>query len=192
MRIFSTLLPLMIGLVISTQVMATSMLPASLQHLSKAAELIFHGKAINNEVKIDDMSGRVATYTTFEVIQLIKGSANQNHTIKQLGGLLPGSDRIRKIHGAPQFKPGEEYVVFLPQVSSLGFSSPLGLSQGSFMVRDLNGVAAVSNGRNIEGLLSGQTSSRSVESVNLRAVSDHPSSAPLVEFLRTVRELAED
>jgi len=116
----------------SLQAGATSVLPVSLQQLSSAAELIFHGTAISNEVRLDEVSGRVATFTTFAVTDVIKGVAGDTHTIKQIGGQLPGS-RVRQIiRGVPRFSVGAEYVVFLPPASSLGFSSPIGLSQGRF------------------------------------------------------------
>lgn len=191
MRIFSTLLPIMLGLLLSAPVMATSVLPASLQHLSSSAELIFHGRAIANEVKIDELSGRVATYTSFEVIEIIKGNAASTHTIKQLGGQLPGSNRIQKIYGVPSFTIGETYVVFMPKTSELGFSSPLGLSQGRFTVRESNGTRSVSNGRAIDALIPTRSkSSGTPVSTSLQSLPHDAASTSLVEFLQTVRELA--
>ncbi len=83
------LLPIFIGLIAllwSLPTTATSVLPISLQRMSTAAELIFYGKVVSNEVKIDEISERVATYTTFEVIEVIKGTVGASHTIKQIGG----------------------------------------------------------------------------------------------------------
>ena len=69
-------------------------------------------------------TGKIATFTQFEVIELIKGTTGKTHTIKQIGGRLPGSDVYLAVHGVPRFHPGEAYVVFLPKASSLGFFQP--------------------------------------------------------------------
>jgi len=185
----------------SLQAGATSVLPVSLQQLSSAAELIFHGTAISNEVRLDEVSGRVATFTTFAVTDVIKGVAGDTHTIKQIGGQLPGS-RVRQIiRGVPRFSVGAEYVVFLPPASSLGFSSPIGLSQGRFRVLQHNGEAVVSNGRPIAALLNtpqaaslGSTpqAAQFSPAAVLPAVPGEPSSAGLAEFLRVVRGMAGD
>ncbi len=180
----------------SLQAGATTVLPVSLQQLSSRADLIFYGTAISNEVKLDEISGRVATFTTFAVMEVIKGAAGVTHTIKQIGGQLPDS-RIRQIfHGVPRFSVGAEYVVFLPTASSLGFSSPIGLSQGRFSVVQHNGEAVVSNGRPLAAMMAapptsnlGSTPQAAQFSLTkaLSALSGEPASARLPDFLRAVR-----
>ena len=122
---------------------ATSVLPISLQRMTAAADLIFHGKVVASEVRHDPASGRVVTLTTFAVIEIIKGETGETHTIKQIGGHLPGSNVRQVIQGVPGFSTGREYVVFLPRASSLGFSSPIGLSQGKFDVQRVAGQALI-------------------------------------------------
>ncbi len=124
---------------------ATVVIPLSLQQVSERASLIFQGKVTDVEVRFDELSQRVATYTTFAVQDVIKGEAGATHTIKQVGGQLPGGKFALRIHGVPRFNPGEEYVVFLPAPSRLGFASPVGLSQGAFSVVEKNGARVVSN-----------------------------------------------
>lgn len=182
----------------SLQAGATTVLPVSLQQLSSRAELIFYGTAISNEVRLDEISGRVATFTTFAVIDVIKGTVGDTHTIKQIGGQLPDS-RVRQIiHGIPRFGVGEEYVVFLPAASSLGFSSPIGLSQGRFSVAQHNGEAVVSNGRPLAAILEpppttnlGSTPQAAQISAApaLSALPGEPASASLPDFLRAVRSM---
>lgn len=177
---------------------ATTVLPVSLQRMSGTAELIFHGRVIDNEVRFDDISGRVATFTTFAVIDVIKGAAGDTHTIKQIGGQLPNA-RVRQIiHGVPQFSVGAEYVVFLPAVSRLGFCSPIGLSQGRFSITQHNGETVVSNGRPVGALLETSTANTpnaplAVQFSNAPAVSalpDKPASIRLPDFLKAVRGMA--
>ena len=191
----------MILLFCSLQATATSVLPVSLQRMAQTAEMIFHGTAIGNEVRLDPASGRVATYTSFKVIEVIKGNPGATHTIKQIGGQLPGSNVRLMIHGVPRFAVGEEYVIFLPKASSLGFASPIGLSQGKFGIRKLNGETVVSNGRSLAALmkttpqqdLPDAPSAKAVSRAPaLKAIADHPASARLPEFIQTVRGMLQE
>ena len=180
----------------SLQAAATSVLPVSLQRMAQTAEMIFHGTAIGNEVRLDQASGRVATYTSFKVIEVIKGNPGATHTIKQIGGQLPGSNVRLVIHGVPRFAAGEEYVIFLPKASSLGFASPIGLSQGKFDIRKRNGDTLVSNGRSLSAQQkitpqqdspnrpSALVSSRTPA---LTAIDGQPASAHLTDFMQVVR-----
>jgi hypothetical protein len=188
-------------LVCSQQAAATSVLPVSLQRMATAAELIFHGRAISNEVMLDEASGRVATFTTFEIIELVKGEAGPTHTIKQIGGQLPGSNIRQVIHGVPRFTVGEEYVVFLPKASSLGFSSPVGLAQGKFSVLKRNGQSEVSNGRPIAGLmkntpnevLNNLPSAVTAERTPLlKGLPDHSTRTLLPDFMQTIRGMTKE
>lgn len=162
---------------------ATTILPISLERLSNKAALIFYGIATSNKVEIDGISGRVATFTTFEIIEVVKGAAGDTHTIKQIGGQLPDSEIVHKIQGIPQFIVGNKYVVFLPEASRLGFASPLGLNQGRFVVREINGTEAVSNRRTSQGLLNNTPTAAD------NTLSKQRTNTSLTEFLQTVREL---
>ena len=122
------------SLLFASNALATSIKTVPLERMAQVAESVFYGRVISNEVRIDDISQRVATFTTFEIIESIKGTNSDVYTIKQYGGQLPGSKLVHRIHGMPRFTPGQEYVVFIPGASRLGFSSPVGLSQGSFNV----------------------------------------------------------
>lgn len=163
---------------------ATSMLPISLEQLSTRASLIFYGTVISNQVKKDEQSGRIATYTEFELIELIKGEAENKHTIKQIGGRLKETGTTLRVHGVPKFQTGNSYVVFLPQPSSLGFSSPLGLHQGRFDVVTVNGEQVVNNGRR----LTAQTEKTSRNTrLPLAVNANNPSQSRLEDFINTVR-----
>jgi hypothetical protein len=186
-RILQILLTLILGLLLSAPTLATTVLPISLERMSKKAELIFYGTVISNEVKIDEVSGHVATFTTFDVIDVIKGNVGDTHTIKQIGGQLPDSKIMYKIHGVPRFTIGEKVVVFMPQESKLGFASPLGLSQGRFTVREQNGVSTVNDSRATQAARA--TSARDLKTPGTESSPQQRTSTSLAEFLRTVREL---
>ena len=186
---------LLILLLCSLQAAATSVLPVSLQRMTTKADIIFHGIAINNEVKLDQTSGLVATYTTFKVNEVIKGNPGTTHTIKQIGGQLPGSNVRQLIHGVPRFSTGQEYVIFLPRASSLGFASPIGLSQGKFDIRKLNGETLVSNGRAL-GVQMKTTPPQALPDVPSAAeigqATDQPGNVNLADFLQTVRGMLKE
>jgi hypothetical protein len=113
---------------------ATTVMPISLERMAKTAAVVFYGRVISNQVKFDELSQRVATFTRFEVLQAIKGVTGDTYTVKQIGGRLPGSNVVQRFYGVPRFIEHQEYIVFLPEASRLGFASPIGLAQGSFEV----------------------------------------------------------
>jgi hypothetical protein len=167
---------------------ATTVLPISLEQLSTRASLIFYGSVVSNQVKEDEVSGQIATYTQFKIIDLIKGEAGTTHTIKQLGGTLESRKTSLLVHGVPKFQAGSNYVVFLPKASSLGFCSPLGLHQGRFSVITVNGEQIVTNGKNLSA-----QQSRSVKAYSssiqlpLAVSANNPSQSNLNDFINTVR-----
>jgi hypothetical protein len=177
------------------QATATSLLPVSPQRMAAVAESIFHGRVIDNTVKLDPVSGRVATFTTFKVLEAVKGDIGETHIIKQIGGHLPGSSVRLVIHGVPRFETGAEYVVFMPAPSSLGFASPIGLSQGKFDIQRLNGEAVIINGR---GFASPASTASAQTTVKLPSAIEHdqlPARAdavPLADFLQSVRGMAQE
>ncbi len=177
---------------------ATTVLPVSLETMADRAALIFHGRAISDEVKLDPVSKRVATFTTFKIIENIKGANDPTVVVKQIGGQLPGSKIIHKIHGIPRFEVGEEYIVFLPTPSRIGFSTPIGLSQGKFTLSEHNGETVVSNGRHIQSMMNRRANTfparaamaRSATSLpNLNPVKDNPTMSRKTDFINAVKQM---
>ena len=201
MSLFNAIKLLLISLVVIAapqQVGATTVLPVSLQKMSSTAEIIFYGKVIANQSRIDDVSGQIATFTTFEVINILKGNTDSTHTIKQIGGHLPDSNHRLVIKGVPRFYLNSEYIVFLPRESSLGFNSPVGLSQGKFDVLESAEGKIVSNGRSAASL-AGKTPSAKVEelpngihihSQSFDSAEGGPSQILMEDFIQTVSGMA--
>ena len=188
------ILPLFLSLQLaSLQVAATTVLPMSLERVTSAAAVIFHGRVISSEVKQDPQSGQIATVTEFEVLDAVKGNPGKTHTIKQIGGQLPGSNRRLVIHGVPEFDIDQEYVVFLPEASSLGFASPIGLSRGKFDVRKQDGKAVVrpapSDKLNspLQQALPGTPAA-----VEAGIAPDQARATELAEFLQNIRSMARE
>jgi hypothetical protein len=129
---------------------ATTVLPLYLDEIIARAAVAFQGTCVDNRSGRDPQTGLVATFTTFEVHDVLKGDVSASYTIKQIGGQAPGEALRMRVQGVPTFTVGEEYVVFLAGVSSAGFSSPVGLGQGRFSVIPEAGGARVSNGRDFK------------------------------------------
>ena len=141
-------------LIVSANSYAAMVVPLGLDRLHGDAEYIFLGECTSNNVDFDRISNMVVTYTTFEVVESFKGTLGRTHTIKQVGGALPGADMVTKFAGVPQFEVGKRYVLFLPPVSTLGFSTPVGLGQGLFHVHvDSSGAPVIKSGRDVGELL---------------------------------------
>ena len=133
---------------------ATMVLPQGLDNLHAKAKYIFLGDCLENKVALDPVSGRVATFTTFQILESLKGDPGTTYTIKQVGGQLPDSPIVTHIVGVPQFEVGKRYLVFLPAASRIGFASPVGLTQGVFTASENpSGETVVSNGRDVADLL---------------------------------------
>lgn len=175
-----------------SSVLATTLLPISLQQLSSRASIVFHGIVIDNKVRKDERSGHIATFTTFEILEAVKGDLDKTHTIKQIGGHDKDSRLVHRVHGVPEFQIGREYIVFLPEASSLGFSSPLGLQQGSFAVTTIQGEKMVNNRRELEESYSSMPASlrrEQPDSARLPSAvdSDDNRQSNLEDFINTVR-----
>jgi len=201
MKHIQLLLGLFLLVTLNYSAYATTVLPVSLKQLSTGAYMIFHGKTIANRVEQDPISGQVVTYTDFTVIETIKGPSTSKYTIKQLGGRLPNSTVYLSIHGIPKFTAGEEYLVFLPRISRLGFCSPLGLYQGSYSIQTVNGEKIVSNGRHYGSAntaisqakivpIKSSNNTGSTVSLPLATNPENASQSTLTDFISTVRALS--
>lgn len=175
---------------------SATVLPLDLNKIHSEASYVFHGQCIANDVVEDTQTGMIVTITTFSVIETLKGNVGQTYTIKQVGGNLPNSSDLMMIPGVPKFEIGKNYVVFLPQSSRLGFSSPIGLDQGKFdILFDKQGNRVVGNGRDIEQLLENipqQNIPSQVTVLNKNSVVNKNAKRtelPLNDFLSIVRQI---
>lgn len=167
---------------------AMTVLPLYLDEIVADAQVAFQGICTANRTERDPQTGFVVTYTTFDVREVLKGSAGTTHTIKQVGGRT-GNENYR-VEGVPSFVVGQEYVVFLAGVSSAGFSSPVGLSQGQFVVRSGPSGQEISNGRDFKEMLRGN-SVQTLPSSTVGKIQQAPvelKSLDLNEFKQIVRQ----
>ncbi|HEY6572353.1 MAG TPA: hypothetical protein VI198_03465, partial [Candidatus Eisenbacteria bacterium] len=93
----------------------------------------------------------IFTYITLRVLEPVKGPKKDDViTIRQLGGTV---DKIASIvPGTPNFKKGEEVVLFLTKKDGAGYPWVMGLQQGKYSVtEDERGQKNVRN--EIDGLV---------------------------------------
>jgi len=115
----------------------------SLDQVAREADRIVYATVV--EVHSDrDESGFPATWVTFDVARTVKGPDTPTLTIKQYGVATPLADgTITRIAGLSRYAVGDEVVLFLRRNSRLGFTSPVGLGQGSYRVRRAAGRGTV-------------------------------------------------
>lgn len=128
---------------------ATSVLPLELPQLVAGSRDVVHVRCTGTETVTDATVG-VATVTQFVVLDRAKGSAGATLVLRQPGGRL-GTQVVD--FQLPRYRVGEEYVLFVPPASALGFAVPLGLAQGMFPVSDGTAGKEVGNGRDFAALL---------------------------------------
>ena len=128
---------------------ATTVLPLDLGQVIDHSAVAFQGTCIDNRTGRDPQTGMLVTMTTFRVDDVLKGELGAaTYTIKQIGGSDAGTNLHFKVHGVPKYSVGESYVLFMNGVSTAGFTSPVGLSQGRFVIQD----GEVGNGRDFGDL----------------------------------------
>lgn len=108
---------------------ATTLKRMNLDELAAAASVVARVKAISSEARWEN--GHIYTFTKFEVVETLKGSAPRQVTVRTLGGRANG--KTMRVEGVPQFAPGEETYLFLEPTAfgDLGVTSWV---QGTFRV----------------------------------------------------------
>jgi len=130
-RVLHTLLlvaPLV--LLMPALLLATSVVPSTLEEMSLKAGKIFYGRCIKVEQGFDE-NGLPAIFVKYSVERGIKGVSGGEVEFKVFGEDLGSRSTL---DGSLPFREGEEDVLFLYKESRLGFTSPVGIWQGRFRV----------------------------------------------------------
>jgi len=137
---------------------ATSLKMVNLADMVGRSERIFSGICQAVSSGLDENNMPYTSYS-FRVTDSIHGIADQQVVvIKQFGLAEPiqlenGMTNVTRIEGMPRYVPGQEYLLLLTKESSLGFSSPIGLVQGAFLVQGTGASRTVVNGMSNANLL---------------------------------------
>jgi hypothetical protein len=98
---------------------------------------ILHVRCLATESVEDPETGRIATISRFRVLEGVKGAVGATGAWPEVALTLPGGrvgDRRQVVPGIPQFRAGEESVLFLTAQNASGSPWPLGLFQGCYAV----------------------------------------------------------
>jgi hypothetical protein len=110
-------------------VQATTLARMSLEQLTAAADAVVQARCLGNETRRE--AGEVWTFASFEVEEAMKGLVPRLITVRLLGGRW-GQWSVR-IEGVPEFRTGEEVVLFLKRTRAGDFAVTSWM-QGTFRV----------------------------------------------------------
>lgn len=172
----------------------------NLEQLTSLSERIFVGRCL--EVKlVKDRNDRPVQFVTYEVIETLKGSAEERITFKQIrfderreAGEISGTTALSDL---PTYEAGEENIIFLSGESDIGLTAPVGLRQGKFVIQTgSKGEKRVVNGLGNKGLLFGLSKSPRVKSLSLttkeKKMLSRPSEpVPYEEFVSLIKRLTD-
>jgi hypothetical protein len=121
---------------------ATQQGPVAVADMARQAQWIVHGKVESVETLLTP-SGRRLTRVELVGLDVWKGSSTNRLGVVLASGIL--GDRWVKVVGEPEYRPGEEVVVFARD-NDWGEAVTLNLAQGKFAVEDAGKAKWVSNG----------------------------------------------
>ena len=121
---------------------ATQMPSFSLRSITERAGRVVHGRVESIET-VKGGDGRLRTRVEVAVDDTWKGPAEPRVTVVQASGVL--GERWVRVVGEPEFRPGEEVVLFLVRTPA-GDWVVAPLSQGKFSVTRDKEVVRVGNG----------------------------------------------
>lgn len=158
---------------------ATTLERMDLEQLTSAARVVARVRCLENESRWE--GSEIWTFTRFEVLETLKGSAPRTITVRLLGGRV--GHWVASVDGVPRFRPGEELYLFL-EPTRAGDLSVTSWAQGTFRIqRDrTNGEERVT--QDTRGVTVFDPETRRFRAGGVRQV-------PLEQFRERVREAVE-
>jgi hypothetical protein len=148
MKLFRSLLLLLVAGLAVASVHATTVIPPTFDQLVSDAELIFEGTVM--DVRSQWAGGgaerHIVTQVTFQIEDAIKGAPGKSYTLQMLGGTVDGE--TMEVAEAPRFKVGDRDILFVEH-NGTQFIPLVGIMHGRFRVQaDAGGrdVVAKNNG----------------------------------------------
>jgi len=166
-----------LALITASFAAATTVEKMSLRDLAKKSDAIVLARVEDQSARYDS-NKEIYTYITLRVLEPVKGPKKDDViTIRQLGGTV---DKIASIvPGTPNFRTGEEVVLFLTGKDRAGYPWVMGLQQGKYTVStDENGNRNVRS--DVEGLTAISPGGKASEAEGAKA-------QPLQAFLDGLR-----
>ena len=113
---------------------ATSVVRFEFDSLCVQSKTIAVVRCLQQEPILEENRGGVYTRTRFEVLHTLKGDPGSEFALTLPGGSTNGQNMY--VPGIPQFRPGEQVVIFLSEPDSYGSPWPMGLGQGCYRTRN--------------------------------------------------------
>ncbi len=130
---------------IAAQLVATSVIPMSVEDMAVTATHVVRAQAGSSESRWNETGTQIYTYTHFKTLETWKGAPGAEFTVRQMGGRV--GNVVQKVSGVRRFNSGDEAVLFLRPSESAGSMAIVGLFQGNFSVsRKLFAEPMASNG----------------------------------------------
>ena len=121
---------LLVGLLSVSVGYSTTVLKLDLESLVANSNDVVHARVESMHSFRKD--GQIYTDTTLEIVECWKGDVTGEVTVRQPGGRV--GEMTTRVHGLPEFRRGEETVVFLESADETGSYIVTGMRQGKFHV----------------------------------------------------------
>jgi hypothetical protein len=160
---------LLAGLILVSVASATTVIPMSVEELTRAASSVVEVDVLNSWSAWDTQHTLIYTYSRVRVAHSLKGGVQPEMIVQQLGGSSEGY--TMKVAGVHALESGEHAVLFLRPVRANGGAtwSIVGLMQGHFRVYTAGGKTLAGNGLQVP---------RMEAKANARAQSRNPVTLP--------------
>ena len=142
--------PLALALLLSGSALATVVVTLSIEEMAASVPLIVRGHVGQSQTRWDDQHRHISTYTEVVVAESFKGHAPQVFLVREPGGVVGQVGQFAS--GAPEFRPGEEVVLFLtPAVDEPAVFQCFAMAAGKVTLEEspMGGRRAV---RHLDGL----------------------------------------
>lgn len=126
---------LMIALIVTSVQLTFSQrtIRMNIERIVSDAAIIVHGTIVSAESAIDPKTKILSTFVTIDVKENLFGADQQQIILKMLGGST--KDRTMKLADMPHYTAGQEIIGMFFAPSKSGFTSPVGMGQGTFTVQ---------------------------------------------------------
>ncbi|NUN68391.1 MAG: hypothetical protein HUU02_01610 [Bacteroidetes bacterium] len=104
----------------------------NIERIVSDAAIIVRGTVVKVESATDPVTNILSTFVTIQVQQNLYGAPESMITLKMIGG--SNSKRTLRFSEMPRYTAGQEIIGLFFAPSKSGFTSPVGMGQGTFTV----------------------------------------------------------
>jgi hypothetical protein len=157
----------------------------NLEQMVAEAGIIVRGTVVSVNSSVDPETGILSTFITIDVSENFFGAGDGWITLKMLASRTAGG--ARKFTELPGYTPGQEIIAMFHAPSEIGFTSPVGMAQGTFTVitDPRTGERNVRNGMDNARLFSGIKNSSALAKSSWLTGSTEP--IEIEDFSATIR-----